>query len=106
MRVSSQHRRLTLQTKITNTSVRVGRREQFEVIIHNTQFKTSLHNYLQYLFSTYITLDKGSSEDVPLAELMHLVFTRLPGENYSRRLGSLLLCLCDVFLALIHSLVY
>ena len=92
MRVSSQHRRLTLQRKkIANTSVQVGRREQFEVIIHNTQFKTSLHNYLQYLFSTYITLDKGSSEDVPLAEFMHLVFTRLPGENYCRRLGSLLL---------------
>ena len=27
---------------------------------------------------------------------MYLVFTRLPGGNYRRRLRSLLLCLCDV----------
>ena len=36
---------------------------------------------------------------------MYLVFTRMPGESYPRRLGSLLLCLCDVFRALINSLV-
>ena len=36
---------------------------------------------------------------------MYLVFTRMPGESYRRRLGSLLLCLCDVFRALINSLV-
>ena len=37
--------------------------------------------------------------------VMHLVFTRMPGEGYRRRLGSLLLCLCYVFRALINSLV-
>ena len=43
---------------------------------------------------------------VPLVEFMDLVFTRVPGESYRRRLGSLLLlCLCDVFRALIHSFV-
>ena len=44
--------------------------------------------------------------DVPLVEFMHLVFTRMPGESYRRRLTSLLLCgLCDHFRALINSLV-
>ena len=36
---------------------------------------------------------------------MYFVFTRMPGECYRRRLRSLLLCLCDVFRALINSLV-
>ena len=31
---------------------------------------------------------------------MYLVFTRMPGESYRRRLGSLLLYLCHVFRAL------
>ena len=30
-------------------------------------------------------------DDVPLAELMYLVFTCMPGESYCRRFGSLLL---------------
>ena len=42
-------------------------------------------------------------EDVPLVEFMCLVFTRMPGESYRRRLGSLLLYLCYVFWALINS---
>ena len=44
-------------------------------------------------------------EDVPLMELIYLVFTRMPRESNSRRLRSLLLYLCDVFRALIHPLV-
>ena len=36
-------------------------------------------------------------EDVPLVEFMYLVFTRMLGESYRRRLRSLLLYLCDVF---------
>ena len=36
---------------------------------------------------------------------MYLVFTRMPGESYRMRLRSLLFCLCDVFRALINSLV-
>ena len=43
-------------------------------------------------------------EDVPLVEFMYLVFTRMPGVSYRRRLRSLL-CFCDVFRALINSLV-
>ena len=43
-------------------------------------------------------------EDVPPVEFMYLVFTRMPGENYCRRLRSLLY-LCDVFRALINSIV-
>ena len=35
--------------------------------------------------------------DVPLVEFMYLVFTRMPGESYCRRPGSLLLYLCCVF---------
>ena len=45
------------------------------------------------------------SEDVPLVEFMYLVFARVPGESYRRQLRSLLLYLCDVFRALINSLV-
>ena len=43
-------------------------------------------------------------EDIPLVEFMYLVFTRMPGESYHRRLKSLLLYLCYVFRALINSL--
>ena len=35
--------------------------------------------------------------------VMYLVFTGMPGESYRRRLGSLLLCLCDGFQAPIDS---
>ena len=37
-------------------------------------------------------------------EFMYLVFTRIPGESYRRRLRSLLLYLCYVFRALINPL--
>ena len=43
-------------------------------------------------------------DDVPLAEFIYLEFTRMPGRSYRRRLGSLVVCLCDVFRALINSL--
>ena len=42
----------------------------------------------------------------PGVEFMYLVFTYVPGENYGRRLRSLLLCLCDVIRAQINSFVY
>ena len=45
------------------------------------------------------------SEDVSLVKFVYLVFTRMPGESYRRRLRSLLLHLCYVFRALINSLV-
>ena len=45
------------------------------------------------------------SSDIPLVEFMYLVFTRMPGETYRRRPGSLMLHLCDVIQALITSLV-
>ena len=44
-------------------------------------------------------------KDIPLVEFMYLVFTRIPGESYRKRLWSLLLYLCYVFRALINSLV-
>ena len=44
-------------------------------------------------------------EDLPLVEFMYLVFTRMPGESYRRRLVSLLY-LCYVFRTLTNSLVY
>ena len=44
-------------------------------------------------------------EDVPLVEFIYLVFTRMPGESYHRRLRSSLLYLCYVFRALISSFV-
>ena len=44
-------------------------------------------------------------KDVPLVEFMYLVFIRMPGESYCKRLKSLLLHLRYVFRALINSLV-
>ena len=38
-----------------------------------------------------------SRTDVRLVEFVYLVFARMPGESYRRRLRSLLLWLCDVF---------
>ena len=46
-----------------------------------------------------------NNEDVPLVEFVNLVFTRMPGEGYRRRLRSLLLYLCYVFRAVIISFV-
>ena len=43
-------------------------------------------------------------EHVPLVEFTYLIFTRMPGESYHRRLRSLLLYLCYVFWVLINSL--
>ena len=48
---------------------------------------------------------KQKQEEVPLVEFMYLVFTRMPGESYRRRLRPLLLYLCYVFRAQINSLV-
>ena len=42
-------------------------------------------------------------EDVALVEFLYLVFTRMPGESCCSQFGSLLLCLCDVFQALVNS---
>ena len=47
----------------------------------------------------------STHEDVPVVEFVCFVFTRTSGESYRTRLGSLLLCLCDDFRALINSLV-
>ena len=44
------------------------------------------------------------SEDVPLVEVMYPAFTRMPCESYHEQLWFLL-CLCDIFWALINSLV-
>jgi len=40
-----------------------------------------------------------------LVEFIYLVFTGILGVNHRSRVGSLLLCLCEVFWALINSLV-
>ena len=56
-------------------------------------------------FTQLLSSETMYLENVPLVEFIYLVFTRMPGESYRRRLGSLLLCLCDVFRVLIGSLV-
>ena len=62
----------------------------------------------RYINSTSVCttryINSTSGTDIPMG-FMYLVFTRMPGESYRRRLRSLLLCLCDVFRALINSLV-
>ena len=64
----------------------------------------------QRIFYIYIFLNlRINKRFVPQVEFIyiyiHLVFIRMPGESYRRRLRSLLMCLCDVFPALINSLV-
>ena len=44
-------------------------------------------------------------EDVPLVKFVYLVFTRMSGESYHGQLRSLLFRLCDVFRAMLDSLV-
>ena len=63
--------------------------------------------YLVYLWWSLFTLYTSGAVYVPcipLVEFMCLVFTPMPGESCCRRLRSLLLCLCDVFRALVNSL--
>ena len=62
-----------------------------------------IYFYLIFVFSGFFS-EKYFSEDVPVVEFMYLVFTRMPGESYRRRLWSLFLYLCYVFPALINSL--
>ena len=61
-------------------------------------FVTSDRNVRQVSDEIFISwLTSGwwisSSEDAPLLEFMYLVFTRMPGESYRRRLRSLLFVL-------------
>ena len=73
----------------------------------------TLFNRMDYRLNSvpcrYITIHSVFDplfEDVALVEFLYLVFTRMPGESYRRRLRSLLLYLCHVFRVLINSLVY
>ena len=59
---------------------------------------------VEFMYLVFTRLRGENYRRVPLVEFMYLVFTRMPGKNYRRRLRSLLLCLCDVFRALINSL--
>ena len=68
----------------------------------------TLHNTNQHQFSnTYlyhgVHHDKCVFERPGRGEFKSLVFTCMPGESYCGGLGSL--CLCDIFRALINSLV-
>ena len=58
----------------------------------------SLHRHHQKYFCIKTGSDGKESkfEDVPLVEFMYLVFTRMPGESYHRRLTSLL-CTCVIY---------
>ena len=56
------------------------------------------------LISARKTSHEHNNKDVPLVRFMYLVFTRMPGESNYKQLRSLL-CLCDVFRALVNSLV-
>ena len=44
-------------------------------------------------------------ENVSLMEFMYLVFTRMSGDRYRRLLGILLLCVFDIFLGSLTSIV-
>ena len=53
-----------------------------------------------YSHARWVTVDDSSYPRVYVP-----CISRIPGENYCRRLRSLLLCLCDIFRMLINSLV-
>ena len=53
--------------------------------------------YLKSTRGTPLPEEKGKiREDVPPVDFMHLVFKHTPGDNYRRRLRSVLLYLCYV----------
>ena len=60
---------------------------------------------VEFMYLVFTRMPGESYPNLPLVEFMYLVFTRMLGESYPRRLRSVLLCLCDVFRALINSLV-
>ena len=71
-----------------------------------------LNHRTRALIRAQDTSHKHNTEDLSFMvnsnlgqQFIYLVFTRMPGESYRRRLRSLLLCLCDVFRALMNSLV-
>ena len=80
----------------TNNKNNHNRSLLYSAILCCTQTHCAFQHSPTYIYTT---------DDVPLVEFMCLVFTRMPGESYRRRLRSLFLCLCDVFRALINSLV-
>ena len=69
----------------------------------NTRYINSIFEGVYVIVFTHMP-GETYTEDVPLVAFVYLVCTRMPGESYRRLLGSLL-CLCDVFRALINSLV-
>ena len=81
----------TITTPTTNLALNMESR----------RFNCYLGSYLlqhHCLHAFYMNLKQN--EDVPLVEFMYLVYTRIPGESYRRRLRSLLLYLCWVYRAL------
>ena len=70
-------------------------RESISLEICSTSISSEVHPHEVH--------EEEVQEDVLLVEFMYLVFTRMPGESYRRRLRSLLLYLCYVFRALINS---
>ena len=63
---------------------------------------TKIYPFFNYFFKEE---EEEAERDVSLVEFMYLVFTRIPGKSYRSRFRSLLLHLCDVFRALVNSLV-
>ena len=98
-----------------------GRRGGYTIYFHNsknvTRYKkddqqkkrnvqaVSVHVLTQFPMNSVNELckKKCKNEAVPLVEFLYLVFTRMPGVSYRRRLRSLLLYLCYVYRALINS---
>ena len=48
--------------------------------------------------------NKQKTKLLTFGGVIYLVFTRMPGESYRGRFGSLVFCLCDVFRVRIHYL--
>ena len=83
------------------------RARQTHCFVHPSKRKTTTTLFFRIISALNLDfyLLQHVHEHAPLVEFIYLVFTRMPGKSYPRRLRSLMLCLCDVFRALINSLV-
>ena len=95
------------------TCCSLNRYENLQLTLRNPPFQRwkSLQKIILTWYITNLKQNEAQSSSaesthkgVRTVEFMHLVFTRMPGESYHRRLGSLLLYLCYIFWTLINSL--
>ena len=77
----------------------------FQQLVSSTPKSDLLVKLWKLYCNSVFSLHFSSLEDVLRVEFMYLVFTRMPGESYLKRVRSLLLCLFNVSRVLTPSFV-